>query len=46
MAFAVTGLRCGGVTIKNAEVCQKTFAGYFDVLDDLIKNLTADKNDG
>ena len=46
MAFAVTGLRCGGVTIKNAEVCSKTFAGYFDVLDDLIKNLTADKNDG
>lgn len=43
MAFAVTGLRCGGVTIKNAEVCQKTFAGYFGTLDGLIKELTGDK---
>ena len=42
MAFAVTGLRCGGVTIKNAEVCQKTFAGYFGTLDGLIKALTGD----
>lgn len=33
MAFAVTGLRCGGVTIKNAEVCSKTFKEYFNVLD-------------
>ena len=40
MAFAVTGLRCNGVVIKNAEVCQKTFAGYFEVLDKLINQLT------
>ena len=41
MAFALTGLRCGNVTIKNAGVCSKTFGGYFDVLDGLIKDLTA-----
>ena len=41
MAFAITGLRCGGVTIKNAEVCQKTFVHYFEVLSDLIGRLTA-----
>ena len=41
MAFAITGLRCNGVVIKNAEVCQKTFAGYFEVLSDLIAGLTA-----
>lgn len=40
MAFAVTGLRCGGITIKNAEVCGKTFVNYFDVLDKLIAQLT------
>ncbi len=42
MAFAVTGLRCGGVTIKNAEVCAKTFKNYFEVLDKLIAQLTAE----
>ena len=41
MAFAVTGLRCGGVTIRNAEVCGKTFKNYFDVLDDLAARLTS-----
>ena len=40
MAFAITGLRCNGVVIKNAEVCQKTFADYFEVLDKLINQLT------
>ena len=42
MAFAVTGLRCGGVTIKNAEVCAKTFKNYFEVLDKLLAQLTAE----
>lgn len=41
MSFAITGLRCDGVVIDNAEVCSKTFKEYFDVLDDLIKRLTA-----
>ena len=40
MAFAVTGLRCDGVTIKNAEVCSKTFKEFFTVLDDLCLQLT------
>ncbi len=40
MAFAVTGLKCGGVTIKDAEVCAKTFPQYFQRLDEVIKELT------
>lgn len=40
MAFTLTGLRCGGITIKNAEVCSKTFKEYFSVWDELIKKLT------
>lgn len=39
MSFAVTGLRCGGVVIENAEVCSKTFKGYFDTLEKLCENL-------
>ncbi|MGN1061304.1 MAG: 3-phosphoshikimate 1-carboxyvinyltransferase [Candidatus Coproplasma sp.] len=40
MAFAVTGLRCGGVVIKNAEVCSKTFKEFFTVLDQVTEQLT------
>ncbi len=40
MSFAVTGLRCGGVVIEDAEVCSKTFENFFDVLDDVISSLT------
>ncbi|MGN0807376.1 MAG: 3-phosphoshikimate 1-carboxyvinyltransferase [Candidatus Coproplasma sp.] len=40
MAFAITGLRCGGVVIKNAEVCSKTFKNYFTALDGVIAQLT------
>ena len=40
MSFAVTGLRAEGIVIKDAEVCAKTFGGYFDVLNELIKQLT------
>jgi 3-phosphoshikimate 1-carboxyvinyltransferase len=39
MSFALTGLRCDGVTIENAEVCSKTFKEYFTVLDNLIEKL-------
>ncbi len=39
MAFAVAGLRCGGVTIKDAQVCSKTFKDFFVVLDKLIGDL-------
>lgn len=40
MSFALTGLRCDGIVIKDAEVCSKTFAEYFDVLDNLCRRLT------
>lgn len=39
MAFAVTGLRANGIIIENAQVCSKTFADYFEVLDDLCGRL-------
>lgn len=40
MAFALTGLRCDGVVIRDAEVCSKTFKEYFSVLDGVIQQLT------
>ncbi len=40
MAFAVAGLRVEGITIKNAEVCSKTFKEYFEVLDEVCEVLT------
>lgn len=40
MAFALTGLRCDGVVINNAEVCSKTFKDYFSVLDGVIEKVT------
>ncbi len=40
MSFAIAGLRCGGITIENAEVCSKTFKEFFEVLDNVIKQLT------
>lgn len=40
MSFALTGLRADGIEIEDAEVCSKTFAEYFTVLDDVISRLT------
>lgn len=40
MAFAVAGLRTEGITIKNAEVCSKTFKEFFERLDDVCNALT------
>lgn len=40
MSFAVTGLRAHGIVIEDAEVCAKTFAEYFTVLDGLVQRLT------
>ncbi|MCD8205923.1 MAG: 3-phosphoshikimate 1-carboxyvinyltransferase [Clostridia bacterium] len=40
MAFAVLGLRCEGVVIKNADVCSKTFKEYFDVIDGMTDEMT------
>ena len=35
MSFAVTGIVTGGIKIDNPMCCSKTFAGYFDILDNL-----------
>lgn len=40
MSFAVTGLRADGIVIENAEVCSKTFANFFEVLDGVVRELT------
>lgn len=40
MSFALTGLRTDGIVIENAEVCSKTFDGYFETLDKLCAELT------
>lgn len=40
MSFAITGLRCDGLVIENAEVCSKTFKNYFEVLDKTVEKLT------
>lgn len=37
MAFAVTGLRSGGLIIEDPGCCAKTFEGYFQVLDKIIE---------
>ena len=39
MAFALTGLRAGGITIDNPDCCAKTFEQYFQVLDELIDRI-------
>lgn len=39
MAFALTGLRTPGVRISNPSCCKKTFAEYFDVLEQVLKAL-------
>ena len=40
MSFALTGLRAEGIVIENCEVCEKTFANYFEILEDLTAKLT------
>ena len=37
MAFAVTGLRSGGLVIEDPGCCAKTFEEYFQVLDKIIE---------
>ena len=39
MSFALTGLRCEGVVIKNPSCCKKTFAEYFEVLEQTLKQI-------
>ncbi len=35
MAFALSGLRAEGITINDPDCCKKTFADYFELLDDI-----------
>lgn len=39
MAFTLTGLRTEGVRIMNPECCKKTFAEYFDILEQTLKQI-------
>ncbi|MBO6016012.1 MAG: hypothetical protein J6P60_05435 [Lachnospiraceae bacterium] len=40
MSFALTGLRCEGVVVKDPFCCKKTFAEYFDVLEKVLAEVT------
>lgn len=40
MSFALTGLRTEGVRIVNPSCCKKTFAEYFEVLEEVLETLT------
>lgn len=42
MGFALTGLRAKGIVIKDPGCCRKTFEEYFEVLDEMIKNITGE----
>lgn len=40
MGFSLTGLRSAGIVIDNPGCCKKTFEEYFDVLDQVVRELT------
>ena len=40
MGFALTGLRTHGIVINDPGCCRKTFEEYFEVLDEVISNIT------
>ncbi|MGN0342807.1 MAG: 3-phosphoshikimate 1-carboxyvinyltransferase [Roseburia sp.] len=40
MSFVLTGLRTEGVFIQNPSCCKKTFAEYFDVLEDIMGKIS------
>ncbi|MCM1044932.1 MAG: 3-phosphoshikimate 1-carboxyvinyltransferase [Candidatus Gastranaerophilales bacterium] len=39
MGFSLTGLRASGIVIDNPGCCKKTFEEYFDVLDQVVREL-------
>lgn len=39
MGFSLTGLRSAGIVIDNPGCCKKTFEEYFDVLDQVVREL-------
>lgn len=40
MGFSLIGLRSPGIVIRDPDCCRKTFEGYFDLLDDIVRRLT------
>lgn len=40
MGFSLVGLRSPGIAIRNPGCCRKTFEGYFDLLDNVVRRLT------
>lgn len=44
MGFSLTGLRSPGIVIDHPGCCRKTFEDYFEVLEDVVKGLTGNKN--
>ncbi|MEE1031628.1 MAG: 3-phosphoshikimate 1-carboxyvinyltransferase [Ruminococcus sp.] len=40
MSFALTGLRTEGVVIQNPDCCKKTFAEYFEVLEQVLEEIS------
>ena len=41
MGFSLIGLRASGITINDPACCRKTFENYFDVLEEVIKQLNS-----
>ena len=39
MGFAVTGLFAEGMVIENPSCCKKTFAEFFECLEEAVENL-------
>lgn len=42
MGFSLTGLRAGGIVIRDPGCCRKTFENYFEVLEQLIQKMTGE----
>jgi len=40
MGFSLTGLRSNGIVIDNPDCCKKTFEGFFEVLDQAVREYT------
>ncbi len=37
MSFALAGLRCGGIVIRNPNCCAKTYPGFFEQFEQLVR---------
>ena len=41
MGFSLIGLRAEGIVIQDPMCCRKTFETYFEVLEEVVKNICA-----